>query len=314
MKSCDVGVIGSGVAGISALIWLKRLGLHAVMFEKNSSIGGQLINVHNRIIDYPALYGLTGNEMITQLTSHLEALQCEWQTNVHVLSLDTEKEHVVLKLSRNSGTTEMISSRYVIIATGAQEQKLSIPGEDKLDLYQGSLSTSKDISVFKNKKVIIIGGGDRACIGANRIKDIAQEVILIHRRASLTGRKELIDPLLQSSRITIKPHSVVTEIIWKNKKIELVKIKDLSNQKEVMIQADIVLIRIGIEPILGLLKQYLSKEDTIIPTNNYGKTQFSDRIYAIGDASHSPHYSSISASVGEGMLAAKDISLHIRKE
>src|SRR3989338_6638346 len=132
MKYYDAVVIGSGVAGISALIWLKQLGLHALMLEKNSAIGGQLINVHNSILDYPGLYNLTGNEMITKLTHHLEALECKWETNVEVLSLDIQKNHVVLNLSQSVHNGKTLFTYYVIIATGAQERRLAIPGEDKL--------------------------------------------------------------------------------------------------------------------------------------------------------------------------------------
>ncbi|WCK53171.1 NAD(P)/FAD-dependent oxidoreductase [Aneurinibacillus sp. Ricciae_BoGa-3] len=310
MKHYDVIIVGGGVAGISALIWLKQLGLNAILFEKSDVLGGQLHKVHNEIIDYPGLFGLTGRDLLDRLQKHLQAMQCEWLTETEVVGIENNNAGFVLStFHTNKNERKSYAATYIIVAAGATERHLGVPGEEQLYSRMGELSTSKSPEIFKGKKVVIVGGGNRALEGAYRIRNWADSITIVHRHDRFKAKAEYLQPLLKSSNVRFELFSQIKSIVW-DSGLAGVIILNTRTAIEKYEEADYVLIRIGVQSNCSLLDHLVEIDNGCVKTDRWGKTTH-DQVYAIGDLSTPPEYSSISLHVGQGMAAAKNIWLSL---
>lgn len=320
MKAYDVVVIGAGVSGISAMIWLKQLGLKACMVEKKEELGGQLHLIHNKIMDYPGLFQLTGKELLEHFQHHVEHLQVDWQTNSLVSQIQIKENEIQLTVQKTAGhqatskqDTEHIQAKYLIVATGASQKKLNIPGEEQLN-NKGALSTSKNPDYFSDKKVVIIGGGDRALEGAYRLEHYASSIMVVHRHSHFKAKEEFLEPIQKSKKVNLKTHHLLEEIIWnEHEQLSAVKLYNLQTKNRELHPAEAVLIRIGIKPNHELIAPFVQMEQGMVLRDYHGQTS-ERKIFAIGDMVTPPQYSSISNCIGEGMKAAKCIWQQLQQD
>jgi len=313
-KYADVVIVGGGPAGISAAIWCKRLGLDHLLLETRDTLGGQLLDIQNQIIDYPGLLSPNGHELQKFFQQHMQDLQCSYMLNTSVKSIDPEKRVVsiviVNPVSSPEGTEQhelQLGYRFLIFSTGSSFRRLHIPGEDEM-IKRGELfSASKDRFKFKNKQVAVIGGGDRAFEGALLLAESGAQVFLIHRTDQFRARSEYIEPVLSHPQIQILTHTVARRIVG-DKSVSGVELLTAGSERTKLLPVDAVFIRIGMSPNSGLLQGIvdMDKEKYII-TNKTHQTNICN-IFAVGDVCTHPVYSSISLSVGQGGIAAKTIS------
>lgn len=311
-KYADVVIVGGGPAGISAAIWCKRLGLDHLLLETRDTLGGQLLEIQNQIIDYPGLLSPNGHGLQKFFQQHMEDLQCSYMLNTSVKSIDSEKRVVTIvnPVSSPKGVEQQelqIGYRFLIFSTGSSFRRLHVPGEDEM-IKRGELfSASKDRFKFKNKQVAIIGGGDRAFEGALLLAESGAQVFLIHRTDQFRARSEYIEPVLNHPQIQILTHTVAHRIVG-DKSVSGVELLTAGSETTKLLPVDAVFIRIGMSPNSELLQGIvdMDKEKYII-TNKTHQTSICT-IFAIGDVCTHPVYSSISLAVGQGGIAAKTIS------
>lgn len=306
----EVIIIGGGPAGISAGIWCSRLGIRALILEQNQEIGGQLQQIFNPIIDYPGLIVQNGQQLQQKLEEHLQQVSIAVLTDhkVQRIEYNNNFEYIVVT---NQG---LYYSRYLILATGSVARKLHIPGEE-LIAHEGNYSSQKNIDVFCGKRVLIVGGGDRALEGALSIAKVAREVSIVHRQDRFRARDEFVQALSQYENIQIYTPYVVKKIETNNR-LKVVTLAHVHTQETMFNEYDLVLIRIGREPVDDYLSFKLQKnENGWIQVDDNGRTSI-DSIFAIGDLITSPSYSSIVQAVGQGMRAVKTIyeDMHKKKE
>lgn len=309
VKKVNVLIVGGGPAGISALIWCKRLNLTHLLVEKTHSLGGQLEHIKNQVIDYPGLYGMTGKEILQHFLNHLSELKSEYMCNSMIKNIEMNEKTATI-ITRDGEIT--IQFDYVIFATGASLRTLGVQGEDEMMKRGEVYSASKDSHLFTNKKVVIVGGGDRAFEGALLLANAGANVTLIHRSNIFRARKEYLVPVKEHPHITFLLDTKVVAILGEDRTSGVMV--QTKNTEPYTIETDAVLIRIGIQPNIEQLQGIIatSREGYVL-ADEYGKTSH-DCIYAIGDLCNNPEFTSISTSVGQGMLAAKKISLLLEKE
>ncbi|WP_026671617.1 NAD(P)/FAD-dependent oxidoreductase [Alkalihalobacterium bogoriense] len=306
MKVVDVVIIGGGPAGISAAIWCKRLDVPHLLVESHSTLGGQLFAIHNKIIDYPGLVMNSGKELQVLFNSHIEELNCSFQLETSVQSIDPKKQ--VVTVQSISGT-EFIQYRYLIVATGSKQRKLNVPGENEMIKRGEVFSATKDKGKFKNKSVIFVGGGDRAFEGAFLLAECGARVTLLHRSTEFRARKQYQDRVLSHPNITFITNALVTEIKGTTKVEQLVYEKEGQTNA---VDTDAIFIRIGVEPNSSLVSSFINTDkDGYILVNKVGETS-NPSIFAVGDVCNLPNYTSIAASVGQGMISAKQISEQLK--
>lgn len=302
----QVIIIGGGPAGISAAIWCKRLGIDHLLIEDRAVLGGQLLDIQNRIIDYPGLMAINGQQIQQMFISHLTQLSCEYIVSTNVRSISASSKKIIADIGNRK---QEISFQYLIMATGAVARSLGIPGEAEMVLRGEVYSATRDSFKFSGKRVIVVGGGDRATEGALMLANEGAQVTLVNRSMNFRARDEYFKLVHQHPGITVLTNAHINQIYGKEK-VTAVKI-GFSKGFTKLLQADAVFVRIGTKPNSQLLHgQIVTDDRDYIVVNKYGQTNNSN-IFAIGDVCTEPLYSSIASTVGQGMSAVKQISLYL---
>jgi len=273
----DVVIIGAGSAGLTAGIYCARAGLKTLALEK-LGVGGQLLKIDS-IENYPGFpEGVTGFELLERMMKQAKKFGVEI-SNEEVSKIDT-KNAAMFVISTSAGKEHNTSS--VIVATGWKPKKLGIKGETELQGKGVSYCATCDGPLFKNKEVVVIGGGDTAVGEAIFLTRFAKKVTLIHRRDKLRATKILQDRFLSKKNAQVEWGSVAARIEGTDK-VTGVMVKNVKSGKEKLIQAEGVFLFVGIDPNTAFLKDKLALDEKgFIITDEHMKTSI-DGIYACGD-------------------------------
>lgn len=303
MQHVDVLIIGGGPAGISAAVWCKRLGVECLLLEEQAQLGGQLFTIYNEIIDYPGIQAENGIEMQRKMVQHFIDMDCLYEANTKVISIDERSKTVKVKQQE---TEKEIGYTYLILATGSSQRKLGVPGEQQMINRGEVYSASADGERLKGKKVALIGGGDRAFEGAHLLASQAKEVYLIHRSTHFKAREQYVEKVLSNPAIKVITDTEVTAIHGKHHVTSIdLKSKNIECKN---LSVDAVLIRLGVAPNVELIKEKVTTTQSGLIVINEVHQSSNPAIYAIGDACTTPLFSSISSSAGQGAIVAKHVS------
>ncbi|MGG1364464.1 NAD(P)/FAD-dependent oxidoreductase [Priestia megaterium] len=308
MQHVDVLIIGGGPAGISAAVWCKRLGVECLLLEEQAQLGGQLFTIYNEIIDYPGIQAENGIEMQRKMVQHFIDMDCLYEANTKVISIDERSKTVKVKQQE---TEKEIGYTYLILATGSSQRKLGVPGEQQMIDRGEVYSASADGERLKGKRVALIGGGDRAFEGAYLLASQAKQVYLIHRSTHFKAREQYVEKVLSHPGIKVITDTEVTAIHGKNH-VTSIDLKSENSECENLL-VDAVLIRLGIAPNVELIKEKVTTTQSGLIVINEVHQSSNPSIYAIGDACTTPLFSSISSSAGQGAIAAKHLSSLLKK-
>ena len=177
----DLIIVGGGPAGLAAGIYAVRLGLDTLILER-SEISGQ-IALADIVENYPGFPSISGLELMEKYKSHAQEVGVETKIT-EVLSVRAEGEKKIV--STDSGDLE---SKAVIIATGANPKHLNVPGEKEFISKGVSYCAICDGPFFRNKTVVVVGGGNSAITDALVLSKIARKVYLIHRKRPVESCK-----------------------------------------------------------------------------------------------------------------------------
>ncbi|MED3865160.1 NAD(P)/FAD-dependent oxidoreductase [Priestia megaterium] len=303
MQDVDVLIIGGGPAGISAAVWCKRLGVECLLLEEQAQLGGQLFTIYNEIIDYPGIRAENGIEMQRKMVQHFIDMDCLYEVNIKVISIDERSKTVKVKQQE---TEKEIGYTYLVLATGSSQRKLGVPGEQQMIDRGEVYSASADGERLKGKKVALIGGGDRAFEGAHLLASQAKQVYLIHRSTHFKAREQYVEKVLSDPGVKVMTDTEVTAIHGKHHVTSI----DLKSKKSECknLSVDAVLIRLGVAPNVELIKEKVTTTQSGLIVINEVHQSSNPAIYAIGDACTTPLFSSISSSAGQGAIVAKQLS------
>lgn len=303
MQHVDVLIIGGGPAGISAAVWCKRLGVECLLLEEQAQLGGQLFTIYNEIIDYPGIQAENGIEMQRKMVQHFIDMDCLYEVNTKVISIDERPKTVKVKQQE---IEKEIGYTYLILATGSSQRKLGVPGEQQMIDRGEVYSASADGERLKGKRVALIGGGDRAFEGAHLLASQAKQVYLIHRSTHFKAREQYVEKVLSDPGVKVMTDTEVTAIHGKNH-VTSIDLKSKNSECENLL-VDAVLIRLGVAPNVELIKEKVTTTQSGLIVINEVHQSSNPSIYAIGDACTTPLFSSISSSTGQGAIVAKHVS------
>jgi thioredoxin reductase (NADPH) len=288
----DVIIVGAGPAGLTAAIYAARAGLSTVVLEK-SVVGGQ-VAVTPFVENYPGFSNIPGKKLMDLLE-----LQAREYTHIH------EGEEVLeIKIGRKVEAHTLrgvYASDALILATGATWKKLNIPGEDRFFGNGVSYCTTCDGYLYRDKRVVVVGGGNTALTDALYLKNLGADVTIVHRRDSFRAEEHLQEAV-RREEIPVHWNGMVQEILG-NGKVRGVRIGDPQTGKSNEIEADGVFVAIGEIPNSALARE-LGIEITghgDIRTDRFGRTNI-PRIYSAGDVTGGVNQ--IVTAVGEGAAAA----------
>jgi thioredoxin reductase (NADPH) len=302
MTDHDVIIIGGGPAGMSALIWCHSLGLRGVLLEQSPELGGQMLEMFHRVLDYPGLVAENGREVRDHFAAQLDLLQLDYRTGRKIEEVDLSQRR-----ARCGG--EWLQGRGVIIATGARKRRLGIPGEDKFEIRGVSFSATRDHSLYAGKKVSIIGGGDSALQNSLLLARICPSVTLIHRSDKYRARPDWLKQAQENPRITIIDNAEA-KAIEGGERVERLVIEDTRTREIKTIDTEGVFIRVGVAPNTETLRGQIELDEAgFIKTDQRQQTSV-EMVYAAGDVCR-PACLSVATAVGQGAISAKDIAISL---
>ncbi len=272
----DMIIVGGGPAGYTTAIYAARAGFDAVVIEMMSP-GGQMA-LTNEIDNYPGFEnGIDGFTLGEKMKKGAERFGVKSIfTKVRELNLSGE----IKKLSVSSGKD--MYARSIVIATGARRRELGLPREKELIGRGVSYCASCDGMFFKDKSVLVVGGGNSAAIDALLLCRVCKNVILIHRKSSLRATKIYKDLLMQKENLTFYGDSTLTEILGDDK-VCGARIRDVRSGEERVIECEGIFIAIGRIPASDLVIGKLKTDDYgYISADESTKTEI-EGVFAAGD-------------------------------
>jgi thioredoxin reductase (NADPH) len=290
-------IIGSGPAGLTAAIYAAQAELHPVVIT-GATLGGQLSKTA-LVANWPGHTAISGQELMDSLVKHA---QHAGATLMHdeISEVDFSKTPFILKTKSN----KTISADSVIIAVGTTPKTLQITGEP---IYWGrgiSTCTICDGMFYKNKKVVVIGGGNTALEDALYMTNFADHITIIHRGNQLSGMNYLQEQVKKHPKITIKYNTVATEFQGDGKVITGILAQNTETKEMKTIDCDGVFIAIGLSPNTALFQDKLELNDGgYIKTHDQVHTSVKGVLVA-GDVQHSIAYRQAIVSAGFGCVAA----------
>ena len=287
-------VIGGGPAGMAAALYAARAELSPLVITGNE-LGGQAAITH-LIENYPGFpEGVGGSELSENFQKQAERFGAQLVFDA-VTAVDFSTRPYRVKTYSTEYTADAI-----IIATGASPNKLNIPGEQLLTGRGVSYCGTCDGWFFREKRVVVVGGGDSALEEGIFLTRYASEVTIIHRRDSLRAGAILQRRAFENPKIKFIWDTVVTEVVGQDKVTDL-KLKNVKTGEESVFSTDGLFIFIGHTPNTAVFKDYLTLENGYIVTDKLQRTNLPG-IYAGGEAAD-PVFRQVVTSAGMGAAAA----------
>lgn len=298
----DVIILGGGPAGLSASIYAKRFGLSTLLIEK-VGIGGQA-SLTDLIENYPGFpEGISGAELVNKMEEQAKKFGVEFLID-EVLDINFEDE--IKKVNTNTANFE---SKGVIIATGANPKKLDVPGEKEFTGKGVSYCAVCDAFFYKNKDVLVVGGGDSAISEALYLTTFANNVYVVHRRDKLRAAYYLQDRALKNQKIKFIFNSVLKEIKG-DKRVNKVSIQNIKEDKLYELDVSGVFIYVGLIPNSELFKNKLEfDENGFIITDDDMRTN-KKFVYAAGDV-RKKSLRQIVTACADGAIAANTFCIDL---
>jgi len=300
----DLIIVGGGPAGLTAGIYGVRFGLETLVLER-SEISGQ-IALTDVVENYPGFPSITGLELMEKYKEHALAAGVETKiTDVLAVRSEGGKKLV----STDSGDLE---AKAVIIATGANPKHLGVPGEEELIAKGVSYCATCDGPFFRNKTVVVVGGGDSALTDAMILSKLAEKVYVVHRRDELKAVKVLRDRAFSTANIEFIWDSTVREIVGTGteiRKVEKVILENVTTGATREVLTNGVFIYIGIHPNTEIVA--VDKDSNgFIKTGRWMESS-EKGIYAIGDCRDTTIWQLVTA-VSDGAVAATAANEYIQ--
>ncbi len=302
----DIIIIGAGPAGITATIYALRAGVSVTIFDRNL-YGGQAA-ITAQIENYPAIKSITGAMFAQKLYQQAIDLNANILFE-EVTSVDFSDAFQTITTNKNTYT-----AKTVIVATGVKRRELNCEGEKKFTGKGVSYCATCDGAFFRNKNVVVVGGGNTALEDALFLSNQCRNVTLIHRRDTFRAEKHLVDAVLSRDNITILYDSNV-KCIKGNQAVNAIDVYHTKQNQTTTIETDGVFIAIGYEPDNEMVSHYLNvNTEGYIVSNEYCHTNI-EGVFVAGDTRTKPLRQIITACADgavAGVSAVSYISTHFK--
>ncbi|MGX7106237.1 thioredoxin-disulfide reductase [Hutsoniella sourekii] len=291
----DVIIVGAGPGGMTAALYASRANLETLVIEQGAP-GGELLNT-SEVENYPGFSAISGTELAMKMYDSSTAFGAEHTYGkVDRIEVDGSTKYVY------SGD-QVYTAPVVIIATGSYNRELNVPGEKELAGRGVSYCAVCDGFFFKDKHLVVVGGGDSAVEEGHYLTQFASRVTIIHRRDQLRAQKILQDRAFSNDKIDFVWDSVVEEIMG-NDQVEAVSIRNVKTGQESLLKTDGVFVYVGVIPNSQLVQglEITDPEGWII-TNEQMETSIPG-LYAIGDV-RQKYLRQVATAVGDGSIAGQ---------
>lgn len=289
----DLIIIGMGISGISAAIYAKRSNLNVLIIDK--SMPGGLLNNIETIDNYPGYASISGPDLAMNLFNQLNNLNVEMKYE-EVINIEANDETKIVQTTMNK-----YGAKRILIATGRSQRTLGLPNEKEL-LGKGiSTCALCDGNFFKDKEVVVVGGGNSALQESLYLSRLVKKIYLVHRRNEFTAQQETVDKINNTANIEILFNKSIKEILKENDRLSGVILND-----DTKLDVEGLFIYIGFTPKAEFIKELnITNEAGYILVNDKMETRIKG-VYAAGDIISKQVYQLVTGA-SEGAIAAVNI-------
>jgi thioredoxin reductase (NADPH) len=300
----NVIIIGGGPAGYTAALYTARASLRPLVIE-GFNWGGQLM-ITSDVENYPGYAdGVLGPVMMQDFRRQAERFGAEFLTD-DVTRVDFSEQPYRVYVGDDE-----YRAHTVIVSTGASARQLGLESELRLQGRGVSYCATCDASFFRDKDVVVVGGGDSAMEEATFIARFASKVYLVHRREEFRASQIMVDRARASDRIEFVLNKVVTEVLGDNK-VTGVRLRDTVTGDESELETDGFFVAIGHDPNTGLFLDWLDHEPGTgyLVTRGHSTDTNLPGIFAAGDVQDHVYRQAVTAA-GSGCMAALDAERYL---
>ncbi len=240
MENWDVIIIGAGSAGLSAGIYAVRSGLKTLILDEK--FAGGTISDASMVVNYPGFAEISGGELAEKMTTHCKKVGAIIHDLEPVTELDLMGEKKIVKTS--NATYE---AKAVIFSAGSHYKEIGVKGEKEFRGRGVSYCGVCDGPFFKGKKVLVVGGGNSACITTLYLSGLAAQVTVIHRREAFRAEESLVSDISAKGNVNIIWNTEIQEIKG-DKQVKSVTLIDNITKKTSELAVDAVFVQVGEAP------------------------------------------------------------------
>lgn len=298
-------IIGTGPAGLTSAIYLARANMNPLVIE-GMEPGGQLTTT-TEVENFPGFpEGILGPELMDNMRKQAERFGAQFK-NGWVDSIDLAERPFRIKVEGQ----EELTADSVIISTGASAKYLGIPGE-KDNVGRGvSTCATCDGFFFRNKKIVVVGGGDSAMEEANFLTRFASSVTIVHRRGELRASKIMQDRARENEKIKWALNRSPLEVVADDQGVKGLKVHNNETGQDELVEADGVFVAIGHTPNTAFLQNQITLDAGGYIACNPGTTETNiPGVFACGDVQDTKYRQAITAA-GSGCMAAMDCEKYL---
>ena len=296
-------IIGSGPAGLTAAVYAARANLEPVIIDGNEP-GGQLMKT-TYVENWPGEKSILGPKLMQNMRDHAKHFGTQFIAG-NVTKVDFSQKPFTITIDNKKS----LQAHAIIIATGATPKRLGVPGED--DYWGKGVTTCAvcDGAFYKDKKVVVVGGGDTAMEDASFLKKFTKDITVIHILDKFTASHAMQQRVINDTDIKVYYNSTVTEIHGDNQKITGVTVTSKENGNTMKLDADGVFIAVGLSPNSAPFKEYITcNKGGWVEVTNQTHSNI-EGIFVAGDV-HDYRYRQAVTSAGAGCMAALDAERYL---
>jgi len=300
----DVIIIGSGPAGLTAAIYTCRAKLSTLVIG-GASWGGQLM-LTSEVENFPGFpNSILGPDLMAKIRTQAERFGAKIMFE-DVTAIDFRSRPFRISVGDRG-----FEAKAVILATGASAKWLGLPSEARLRGRGVSACATCDAPFFRDKKAVVVGGGDTALDEALALSKYAREVTVVHRRDQLRASKILQDRVFADKKISFVWNSVVADILGKDR-VEGARLKNVQTGAESTLATDAVFVAIGYKPITDIFKGQIDlNENGYIIAHDETKTNL-EGVFVAGDNQDKRYKQAVTAA-SAGCKAALDAEKYLQE-
>lgn len=301
-KIYDVIIAGAGPAGMTAAVYASRANLDTLMIERGIP-GGQMANTED-VENFPGFSHILGPDLSNKMFEHAKKFGAAYAYgDIKEIRDDGDLKTVI-------AGTKQYQARTVIVTTGAEYKKLGVQGEDELSGRGVSYCAVCDGAFFKEKELVVVGGGDSAVEEGVYLTRFASKVTIVHRRDELRAQKILQKRAFENEKVDFIWNHTVKEILDKDGKVGSVMLVNTLTGQETEFKADGVFIYIGMNPLSEAVGNLgITNAEGYVETNEQMETKVPG-VFAAGDI-RDKELRQIVTATGDGAIAAQAAQAYV---
>ncbi len=300
----DFLIIGGSAAGSAAAVYLARQNASFRLITVD--LGGEVAQ-SGEVENWPGIIHTTGIELASAFEAHIRSYDFPLETGVRVQTITQADKGFSVTASKD-GAPATYQAKAIIIATGVHPRELGIPGEKELKNKGLSYCTVCDGPLYRNKRVVTVGGGNSALESAILLAGLAKEVTLINKNPQMKGEAVLKGKLEAMANVTMVMNAQTTQIAGEQY-VTGIEYTDSVSQRSYHLDADGVFVHIGMTPNSDFIDLVEKNQFGEIVTNATQETSVAG-IFAAGDVTSHP-FKQIVIAAGQGVTAALQASRYV---